>query len=187
MVVSVQDWMSSETKPDYLSCLKRRFPPASEEECTDFEQFLGVTLSNKYRQFLKTTNGGSFAWCSINMQNVEDNGGRPVPPWQTLEALQTLSNDIERDSPLSLYDDGNSMRVLHAGEHVMLQIGYTIDSNLIYLGVSDEIFGQVYLKTSLLPVLVNGEYKQYDSEWFLLGEDFDSFLQRLGVIEDQAK
>lgn len=165
----------------YLTTAIKRYPVANEEAVLKFEAFLGNSLPLSYRRFLLDVNGAEFGPCAISFSGVEALGARPVPRVQVLQNLRTLSLPPERAS--SLYHEPDFMGILRQDEDVLLMVGETEESNLIYLALTTERRGQVWMKTSILPVYEDGVFKDYDSEWFYLGEDFDAFLTRLHRFE----
>ena len=165
------------TMSQYLVTSRRRYAPADEKSIAAFESFLGERLPSLYRDFLAEVNGGQFESCAIDFTGVLPTGRRPVPKVQILQNLRTLS--LPPSSPSSLYHEPDFMGVLRQDDDVLLQVGQTEDSNLIYLALTTERRGQVWFKTSILPVFEDGALKDYDSEWFFLADDFDGFLARL--------
>ncbi len=172
-----QEDLKGTTMGGYLETINERYVPADELSISAFESFVGEPLPQSYRRFLAEVNGAEFGLCAIDFTGVLATGRRPVPKVQILQNLRTLS--LPAREPSSLYHEPDFMGVLRQDDDVLLQVGQTEDSNLVYLALTTERRGQVWLKTSILPVFEDGVLKDYESEWFFLADDFDGFLTRL--------
>jgi SMI1 / KNR4 family (SUKH-1) len=168
--------MAQQLKP--LPDQEKQFPGASEEEVAKFEEWLGAPLPPKYRNFLRTYNGGTFGDCKVIMSDIADGTIRPAPYEQYLQKLRTLA--LPAESTVSLYHDDGWLEIIREDDEILLMIGSMIDVGLLFVFVDTDRADQIWLKTPELP---DRKGIEHPTEWFCLGRDIDEFLQRLHADE----
>ena len=149
------------------------YPPATELEIRRFESEFDITLPPRYRSFLRTLNGGTFASCWLDTSNLKDGTVRPAPYGQCLQDLRTTS--LPANAPHSLFHD-DWLDIIREDDDVLVNIGSTEDGGYLFVYTTGEQADQVWLKT---PDARFFDDKIYKSDWFLLGHNIDEFLKRL--------
>lgn len=149
------------------------YPPASEIEIRRFETEFDLTLPPRYRSFLRTVNGGTFASCRLETSNVQDGTVRPAPYGQWLQYLRTTS--LPANSNISLFHD-DWLDIIREDDDLLVKIGSAEDGGYLFVYTTGEQADQVWLKT---PDARFFDDKIYKSDWFLLGHNIDEFLKRL--------
>ncbi|MDA1232834.1 MAG: hypothetical protein O2856_18860 [Planctomycetota bacterium] len=71
------------------------------------------------------------------------------------------------------------MGILRESDDVLLQMGSMEDSNLLYVSTTTERTDEIWLLTSILPVLDGDRFIHYDSAWFFIAPNMYAFLRLL--------
>lgn len=165
--------------PRSLPGLEKRYSPATDDDILKFEKKFSVQLPEGYKMFLREYNGGEFSWCAVDMHGIHDTRVRPAPRRPTLQTLRSLA--LPHDHPCSLYHEPDWYGIYRVDGSVLVLIGQMADASLIFVDTTSpgEGIGEIWLKTTISPVLDGDKFVHYESEWFRLGQDMDGFLDRL--------
>lgn len=153
----------------YRKVVKERFPLPTDQQVAALEAKIGVRFPPDYRRYLLDYNGGWFGDHSLDVPAEVHNS--------SLDCLYGIGADHEsaelgRPSDMSLFDDNDPPEVVI--------IGRTTFNYLIVLGVHEETYGQIFIKTYW------SQFSKTEQEWFWLADSIEDFFDLIPDVPAAA-
>lgn len=141
----------------FVSLLTHSGPPANAADVPKFEELIDAALPADYRSFLSQANGGFIPWGKDGPLVLYDG-----PRYASVAHVF----GFREEHHYSLIDNNRDLGVLLPED--LIGIMDDGDGNLICLGISGEVYGEVHVREG--------------GDFYLLAKSFSEFISRLRFV-----